>query len=315
LGLGICAAFFQERLDDTLEGTDDVERLLGLAAVGLIPTVPQLNGNHHGMHKLLENSKALSHKENGNGRRPAAAWHRIDAEGPQHTPLIEAFRSLRTSILLSTADRPPSTLLVSSTQPGEGKTTIASNLAIALAQVGQRVLLVDADLRSPSLHRLFGAQENLGLVSCLAGHQDWRTVVRPSGSPGLDLIFCGPIPPNPSELLSSRSMGALIRSAREQYEFIILDSAPMLALADSRILATQVSGVLLVVKNATIPREQVKQTLSGIRSVGANVVGVALNSVDLHTIGYYNYTADGLPGGIPAEGGFLKVDSQGTLQQ
>jgi len=144
-------------------------------------------------------------------------------------------------------------LLVSSTQPGEGKTTIASNLAIALAQVGQRVLLVDADLRSPSLHRLFGAQENLGLVSCLAGHQDWRTVVRPSGSPGLDILFCGPIPPNPSELLSSRSMGALIRSAREQYEFIILDSAPMLALADSRILATQVSGVLLVVKNATIP--------------------------------------------------------------
>jgi Mrp family chromosome partitioning ATPase len=109
-------------------------------------------------------------------------------------------------------------------------------------------------------------------------------------------------------------MGALIRSAREKYEFIILDSAPMLALADSRILATQVSG-LLVVKNATIPREQVKQTLSGIRSVGANVVGVALNGVDLHTIGYYNYTADGLPAGIPAEGGFLKVDSQGTLQQ
>jgi Mrp family chromosome partitioning ATPase len=110
-------------------------------------------------------------------------------------------------------------------------------------------------------------------------------------------------------------MGALIRSAREKYEFIILDSAPMLALADSRILATQVSGVLLVVKNATIPREQVKQTLSSIRSVGANVVGVALNGVDLHTIGYYNYTADGLPAGIPAEGGFLKVDSQGTLQQ
>ncbi len=100
LGLGICAAFFQERLDDTLKGTDDVERLLGLAAVGLIPAVSQLNGNHHGMHGLLENTKALGRKENGNGRRPAAAWHRIDAEGPQHTPLVEAFRSLRTSILL-----------------------------------------------------------------------------------------------------------------------------------------------------------------------------------------------------------------------
>jgi len=112
-------------------------------------------------------------------------------------------------------------------------------------------------------------------------------------------------------------MEALIRSAREQYEFIILDSAPLLALADSRILATQVSGGLLVVKNATIPRDQVKQTLSGIRSVGANVVGVALNNVDLHTIGYYHYTADGdgLPGRNLAEGSFLEVDSQGTLQQ
>jgi succinoglycan biosynthesis transport protein ExoP len=315
LGLGICAAFFQERLDDTLKGTGDVERLLGLATVGQIPVVPQLNGNHHGTHKLLENSKAVNHNGNRNSRRAVAAWHRIDAEGPPHTALVEAFRSLRTSILLSTADRPPSTLLVSSTQPGEGKTTIATNLAIALAQVGQRVLLVDADLRSPSLHRLFGTQENLGLVSCLSGHQDWHSVVRPSGSPGLDLLFCGPIPPNPSELLSSRSMEALIQSAREQYEFIILDSAPMLALADSRILATQVSGVLLVVKNAAIPREQVKQTLSGIRSVGANVVGVALNSVDLHTIGYYHYTADGLPDRNLAERSFLEVESQGTLQQ
>jgi capsular exopolysaccharide synthesis family protein len=315
LGLGICAAFFQERLDDTLKGARDVEKLLGLATVGLIPVVPQLNGNHRGAHRLLENTKALSRNGNGNGREAAAAWHRIDADGAQHTALVEAFRSLRTSILLSTADRPPSSLLICSTHPGEGKTTIATNLAIALAQLGQRVLLVDADLRSPSLHRLFGMQEDVGLVTCLAGHQDWHTVVRPSGSPGLDVLCCGPIPPNPSELLSSRSMGALLRSAREKYEFIILDSAPMLALADSRILATQVSGVLLVVKNATIPREQVMQTLSGIRSVGANIVGVALNSVDLHTVGYYNYIADGLPGGIPEKGGFLEVDSQGTLQQ
>lgn len=315
LALGICAAFVQERLDDTLKGTDDVERLLGLAAAGLIPHVPQPNGNHHGVAKLLEHTKATNRKENSNGRKPNPAWHRIDAAGTQNAALAEAFRSLRTSILLSTPDRPPSSLLVSSTMPGEGKTTIASNLAIALAQAGQRVLLVDADLRSPSLHRLFGAQDNLGLVSFLAGHLDWRAAARPSGLPGLDLLFCGPVPPNPSELLCSRSMGALIRSAREEYEFVVLDSAPMLALADSRILATLVSGVLLVVKNATIPREQVKQTLAGIRSVGANVIGVALNNVDLHTNGYYDYKPDGFDGGERADGGFLAAESQGTLQQ
>jgi len=313
LGLGFCAAFLQERLDDTLKGTEDVERLFGLSAVGLIPAVPQLNGNHNGVSRLLEHTKVLSSKENGNERKPKAAWHRIDEEGKQNAPLVEAFRGLRASILLSTADHPPSSLLVTSTQPAEGKTTIATNLAIALAQVGQRVLLVDADLRSPSLHRLFGIRENFGLVSYLTGHQDWRTVVRPSGSPGLDLLFCGPIPPNPSELLSSRSMGELIRSAREQYDFVILDSAPMLALADSRILATLVSGVLLVVKNAMIPREQVKQALFGIHSVGANVVGVALNRVDLHTNGYFDYHADS--DGNESPGSFLEVDTQGTMQQ
>jgi exopolysaccharide transport family protein len=318
LGLGFCAAFLQERLDDTLKGTDDVERLFGLSAVGLIPAVSQLNGNHHGASKLLEHTKAsLSRKENGNGNvlKPDAKWHRIDEEGKQNAPLVEAFRSLRTSILLSTADHPPSSLLVTSTQPGEGKTTIATNLAIALTQVGQRVLLVDADLRSPSLHRLFGTRESQGLVSYLTGHQDWHTVVRPSGSAGLDLLFCGPIPPNPSELLSSRSMGELIRSAREQYEFVILDSAPMLALADSRILAKLVSGTLLVVKNAMIPREQVKQALFGIHSVGANVIGVALNRVDLHTNGYFDYHADYFPDGKGSNGDSLKVDSQSILQQ
>src|SRR5258708_8385528 len=206
-------------------------------------------------------------------------------------------------------------MLISSTKRGEGKTTVACTLAIARAQVGQRVLLVDADLRSPSLHRLFGRREDLGLVSWLAGREDWRNVVRPSGLPGLDLLFCGPVPPNPSDLLSSQNMGGLIRSAREQYEFVILDSAPMLALADSRILAPQVSGVLLVVKNATIPRDQVRQTLSDIRSVGGHVIAVALNNVDLQTIGYYSYTSDCPPARIPAERGLLEVDSQATLQQ
>lgn len=311
LGLGVCFAFIQERLDDTVKGTDDVERLLGLTAVGLIPTVPQLNGSH-GASELLEHGKTP--KENGNDRRPDTAWHRVDAPGTEHAALVEAFRSLRTAILLSTADQPPSSLLVSSTQPGEGKTTIAANLAIALAQAGHRVLVVDADLRSPSLHRLFGMRENLGLVSYLTGHQDWRSVVRPSGLPGLDLLLCGPIPPNPSDLLSSRNMGALIRSGQEQYEFIILDSAPTLALADSRILAALVRGVLLVVRNATIPREQVKQTLSGIRAVGANVIGVALNRVDLHTSGYYDYNAYGVSGSPHAEGGSPEPDTQGTLQ-
>jgi len=210
LGLGISTAFLQERLDDTLKGADDVERVFGLSALALIPSVHHLNGDRPSVSSLLGRTNLLRSGQNGTASNPAARWHRIDQGQRPQPALIEAFRSLRASVLLSTADHPPGSLLITSTQPGEGKTTIATNLAISLAQLGQRVLLVDAGLRFPSLQRLFCIREGLGIVSYLTGQQDWRAAVRPSGSPGLDLLPCGPVPPNPAELLSSKSMGAFI---------------------------------------------------------------------------------------------------------
>ena len=301
LGLGISAAFLQERLDDTLKGADDVERLFGLPALALIPAVHHLNGNGPSVRRLLDHSNLLRSRQNGTASNPCACWHRIDQGGKRHAALVEAFRSLRASVLLSTADHPPGSLLITSTQPGEGKTTVATNLAISLAQLGQRVLLVDADLRFPSLQRLFCIRENLGLVSYLTGQEDWRTAVCPSGSPGLDLLPCGPVPPNPAELLSSKSMGAFLGSAKSEYAFVILDSSPLLMLADSRILASLVDGVLLVAKSGATPREQIRQSQSGIRSAGANLIGVVLNNVTLHTNGYYGLGIYGSNGNSHSE--------------
>jgi polysaccharide biosynthesis transport protein len=314
LALGMCAVLVQERLDDTIEGADDVERLLGFSALALIPGVSALKGNQPRFVRFLDAGEART-IGNGNGRKSVAPWYRIDRDGAEHPSMTEAFRSLRTSVLLSAADSPPSSVLVTSTQPGEGKTTIATNLALALAQVGQRVLLVDSDLRSPSLHRLFGRRHDPGLVHYLTGREDWHSLVRPSGTTGLDLITCGSVPPNPSELLSLPRMTQLIKSAKERYDFIVLDSAPMLALADSRILAPMVSGVLLVVKSGTVPREQVLHAQKGILSVGANLLGVVLNRVDLATRGYYDYRSYESSTEPAWDGEPLEADIQGALTE
>jgi capsular exopolysaccharide synthesis family protein len=308
LGLGVFAALFQERLDDTIRGDDDVQRLFGLPPLALIPVVPVSNGDRRGIQKILPQGETHAFNGNGAGNKSKPFWFRIDRDAMQHAPLVEAFRSLRASVLLSTPDKPPSSLLVTSAQPGEGKTTVASNVAISLAQLGHRVLLVDADLRFPSQHKLFSTSRGPGLVGYLTGQQDWRTAVMPTGSRGLDIMVCGPVPPNPCELLSSQRMGALIRSASEEYAFIILDSSPMLALADSRILAPLVEGVLLVVKSGTTLREQFTHAQSGIRSVGGNLIGVVLNNVDIRTNGYYNYGPYGSSGGLSSEDTLVRTN-------
>ena len=291
LGCGIGMAFLQEHLDNTLKSSDDIERVLRVPTLALIPSRESLNHGNTGVYGLLENK--TSHK-NGNGKltllekHPGKIWIRIDGNETQHSALSEAFRGLRTSVLLSAAGRPPRSLTFVSAEPGEGKTTVASNLSISLAQLGKRVLLIDGDMRRPCIHKLFNIEVHSGgLVTYLTGGEGWSHLVRPTGLVNLDCLVCGPVPPNPSELLSSDRMQTLILEAMAEYQFVLIDAPPLLNVTDGRILATMVDGALLVVRGGYTPQELVQRAQLHVRDVGAHLIGVVLNDVDVRHNGYY----------------------------
>ncbi len=303
--LGIAAAFLQEHLDNTLKSSEDIERFLQIPSLGAVPAM-ELSANPRRMHgfqitaPLLDAEKV--NKPNGhigrngsngakNGTQLTPPWNRIevqDGSGHPNGALAEAFHGLRTSVLLSTAKRPPATLLVTSAQQGEGKTTVAANLAASLAQLGDSVLLIDADLRRPSLQKFFQVSRSTGLVNYLTGDSDWRSLVWQAAPIGVSVLFCGPVPPNPADLLSSEYMRSLIREASKEYKFVVLDSPPLLNLSDSRILATLVDGVILVVGGGTTPRELVQRAYLSAVDAGSHVIGATINFADVRNDYYYS---------------------------
>jgi polysaccharide biosynthesis transport protein len=291
--LGITAAFLQEHLDNTLKNSEDIERFLQIPALGAIPAVA-FNSNGRSLHGFHATERMLgleSTNGNKNGHENGVGWNRLKSaenSGTQNNALAEAFHGLRTSVLLSTAKRPPSTLLVTSAQQGEGKTTVAANLAASLAQLGDSVLLVDADLRRPSLQKFFKVTRTTGLVNYLTGDCDWRTLIWKAAPLNVHVLFCGPVPPNPADLLSSEYMRALIREASKEYKFVVLDSPPLLNLADSRILATLVDGVILVVGGGSTPRDLVQRAYMSAVDAGSRVLGATINFADVKNDYYYS---------------------------
>jgi capsular exopolysaccharide synthesis family protein len=301
LCFGVGTAFLQEHLDNTLNNSADVERILRVPVLALIPSEESLlygNVSVYGLGRGLSHHRTNGngHGANGNGnghlsnivKQSAKTWIRIDGNGTQHSALSEAFRGLRTSVLLSSARRPPRSLTFVSAEPGEGKTTVAGNLSISLAQLGKRVLLVDGDMRRACVHKLFNVEDRgSGLVNFLAGEEGWGHLVRPTGVPNLDCLICGPVPPNPSELLSSDRMQQLLAEAMREYQFVLIDAPPLLNVTDGRILATMVDGAVLVVRGGITPQELAQQAQFHVRDVGARLIGVVLNGVDVRHHGYY----------------------------
>ena len=277
--LGAVLALFNEYLDNSVKVPEDVENLVNLPVLGIIPAVSSVNGG--GARRTLP----------GLTGTPQQSSELATISQPQSV-VSEAYRALRTSILLSTSKQPPQTILVSSGQPREGKTTTALNLAITLAQRGDRVVLIDTDLRRPRVHRAFGLTNDRGLSSYLAGNSPLDELPRPIRQiPNLFVITSGPTPPNPAELLSSEPIEGLFHELRRQFDFIVMDSPPAITVADSMILAAHADGVMLVVHGAVTTRETLKHTTKLMHSVNARMIGVVLNNVDIRSVDYkYYYT-------------------------
>jgi succinoglycan biosynthesis transport protein ExoP len=281
LGAGIGLAFLLDYLDDTLKSIEDVDRHLHLPTLALIPAPREAR-------KFLPaRGGAAAAAAASAAAEPVTALALIDEV---RSPVTEAYRHLRTSLLLSSAGQPPRTVLVTSSQPSEGKTTTAVNTAVMLAQTGAEVLLLDCDLRRPRIHAHFGLGNARGVTNYLSGESDVSSLVQQYDKvPSLKIITSGPVPPNAAELLGSEEMRRLVSLLSENFTHVIIDSPPAISFTDASILSTMVDGVMLVVHGGRSSRAVVRRAKQQLMDVGAHIFGIVLNNVKLESSDYYYY--------------------------
>ena len=263
LFLGIGLAFFMEYIDNTVKTPDDLKRYFNLPYLGPVP------------HFKIEN--------------PDLPKSDLIVLNDPKSSASESYRGIRTGILFSTSSGPPRSLLITSADAKEGKTITCSNLAIAMAQAGQRILMLDCDMHRPRFHKIFNLGNERGLSNILVGEKDWREVKTPTPIPNLEVIPSGPIPPNPADLIGSDRMRDLIKEAIQEYDCILFDSAPAGAVTDPVILSRFVEGVVLVVKVGQTVRDRVANSLRLLKDVQAHVLGAVLNDINIGKDGYYYY--------------------------
>lgn len=275
---GIGLAFFAEYLDNTIKTPEDVEKKMYLPSLGLVPL--------HVLDQRKKDAKAAAPKNQKN--LPVEYISHLDGK----SQLSEAYSNIRTFLLFSSAGKPPKVMMVTSPRRGEGKTTTSLNTAISLTKSDARVIIIDADMRRPRLHKIFKVSNTSGLSSFLSGNEEFgKSLVRKTNIPGLDVITSGPLPPNPAELLSSYRLRDLLDGLYPLYTYIIIDTPPVLGLADAPIMSTQTDGVILVVRSGETPRDAAQQARKVLESVNAKVLGVVLNAINDTNLkyGYYSY--------------------------
>lgn len=272
LGLGVVAALVLEALDETVATPDDVETKLGIPVLGVVP--------------LLDK-----------GQTPAEALADI------RSGFSEAYYSLRTALQFSTPDGAPGSLLVTSARPAEGKSTTAYAIALNLARVGKRVLLVDGDLRNPSMHRMIGVENERGMSNLLSGSADLASVAQRTGQENLFFVPCGPLPPNPAELWGGDRLRQFLAEARNNFDHVVIDGPPVLGFADAPILAAAVQGVLFGLESRGTRRGQARGALRRVQVGQAHLLGVVLTKFNAKSTSYggYDYAYDYHYGAEPGE--------------
>jgi polysaccharide biosynthesis transport protein len=267
---GIVVAFLLESLDTGLRSIAEIESITELPSLAIIPRARRSSVDHAGT--------------------LTTAQRNIGILTQPKSQFAESFRSLRTSLLLSTAGHPPKFIVLTSATPSEGKTTAASNLAAILAQRDTRVLLIDGDLRRPNIHHRFGLNGKIGLTTVLTGATKLEETVQGVPEiPNLDILPSGPVPPFPTEMLSSGAMDAILRRCGELYDYVVVDSPPILSVTDGVILARQADAVVLVVRHGKSSKHVVRRARDILLRAGAGITGIVLNAVDLNSPEYYGY--------------------------
>jgi tyrosine-protein kinase Etk/Wzc len=294
--LGLASAMAVEQLDDSVKSPDEARERFDLTVLGTIPQIKDA-----GTKRVLEGTS-----------------HRLVTHLDPRSPVAEAYRSLRTNLAFARAHEALKTIVLTSPGPADGKSTTVANLAITFAQQGQRTLLIDADLRRAVLDQLFGAPREPGLTDVLVGRAQLADVITQTEIPNLHVLGSGPFPPNPSELLGSQAMRDTLREAREAFDFVLLDSPPLLAVTDAAVLSTMVDGAILVVRMGSTARTSVRRAQSQLHTVHGRLVGAVLNDVDFRAglygggYGYYYYYYYGQDGHRNGASGVLDRVQQWT---
>jgi capsular exopolysaccharide synthesis family protein len=284
---GVAVAFFQEYVDSSIKAPEDVTRYFSLPTLGMIPRLASLiskKGYGHVRYGKVNHYGVLTAAEI---EAKATRVDMIVHESPSSL-MAEAYRSFRTSLLLSSSGHPPRTIVVTSAAPSEGKTTTAVNLAISLTQTGSKVVLIDADMRRPRVQNIFSMKNSVGLSAFLAGTVNLKDVIHETNIPNLLVIPCGVTPPNPGELILSVNFRKMLEALQQYFDFIVLDSPPLGNVSDARILAVSADSTILVIKAFSTSRHYLREVITHLTNAQAHVGGVVLNDVDVRRRSYYS---------------------------